>query len=439
MPTRLELFMGKIDRAMAADSEGNVEAANRIAREAAEKNPDAWIALGCEYLSAKDWAAAEKIFAQALTITKDPVQLSCALNNLGMIANERGDRRAAFEFFELAREQEENAMVCNNIGLYHFWNGDVPLASQWFQRALDHDPHFAEAEFHMALLLLKIGDWREGWRRYESRFRAPKRTLKKLEVNRPEWDGEQPVNSLLVVAEQGYGDMIMASRLAAVVSDRGVKSQTWVVQDGLGSLLGTVRGIRAIETFDDIEHYDAWSNAMTLFHVLGITRETVPTASYIPKPPDALDYGLGFHVGIVWKGSSSFSQNIYRSSRLEDWADVLSLAGVTFHSLQVGGEDEGLIFPQLVQHGMPSDWMETARRMAALDLVISIDTGPAHLAGAMGLPLWLLLPKSAEWRWGCERDTTILYPSARLFHMDADGQWKDVLQRVADELRRMIA
>jgi len=432
--SELELFRKRIAQAQQLRDDGKADEAEAMAEEAARGCPQAWVELGCQYLDAKDYDTAGPIFAKTVSITQDRRLIGCALNNLGMIANERGDRDLAAGLFAESLVCDETPMAHSNLGLYEFWHGRYDTAIKQYDKALRLDPHFIDAEFNRTLWHLKVGDWREGWRGYECRFRKIKGSLRKLEVNKPIWNGK-PIKHLLVVGEQGRGDMIMAARLAAVLAASGVERQTWIVQSGLSSILNTIQHITAIEDLDKAEPFDAHINAMSLFHVLGINRDSVASSPYVPKPADAIDYGPGRHVGIVWKGSSEYVNNIWRSARLDEWRELIEVPGVTFHALQVGGEDEALLFPQVKQYpAPPADWVDTARRMANLDLIVSIDTGPAHLAGAMGLPLYLVLPFSGEWRWGTDPDCTLWYPSARLFRMQRDGDWQGVIHRVAKAL-----
>lgn len=426
-------FVKDLQSAQDLADQGKTQEAETMLRAAAKRFPRGWTVLANEYLDAGDYETAEKLLTQSLGLTDDKEVLACCYSNLGLIASHNRDRDRARELFEKAMGYDANsAAVLNNIGLSHFWDGDTATGMDYYEKALDADPHFVDAEFHLAMAYIKIGQWKEGWRRYESRWRKVPAKLKKLETNKPEWNG-QHVKHIMVMGEQGVGDIIMAGRLAKLLAHYCEK-QTWIVHRTAAGMMNLIPELRAVETFGEVGEFDAHVPAMSLFHRLGVDPQTVPDKPYMTKPEPA-DLGPGSHIGIVWRGSSEHNNNAWRSSELKQWAPLLALDNFTFHSLQYDGEEEAKAFPNLRVHPKPESWLETAKRIAAMDMVVSVDTGPAHLAAAMGIPTHILLSPSAEWRWMCDAKESVLYPTASLWRMDKEMDWENLLKTLADHLK----
>ncbi len=161
--------------------------------------------------------------------------------------------------------------------------------------------------------------------------------------------------------------------------------------------------------------------------------DSIPPAEFIPKP-EPIDYGEGYHVGIVWRGSKIQLNDKIRSTSLESWAPLLSVSGVKFHSLQVDGADEALAYPEITMHDPPADWLETARRVAGMDLVISVDTSMLHLCGSMGVPCWCALHCRPYFVFPLVRQDCPWYPSVRLFKQTQEFDWIPVFKTIANEL-----
>jgi hypothetical protein len=260
--------------------------------------------------------------------------------------------------------------------------------------------------------------------------------LQKINANKPEWDGTNG-KFVFIYGEQGHGDSILMLRYARAIRDRGLR-QAWVCQHSMGPLLRTMPEIdQVIEVGDPLPDFDCHLPSVSLPRIFKTTLETIPPAPYITRPTDAVDYGPGFHVGICWRGNQTQTNDALRSTNLELWREVLAVEGVTFHSLQVDNAEEVLLYPSIRTYDKPKDWQETVRRMADLDLVISVDTGVVHLAGALGLPTWCALhfrpyfvypPKCG--------DKTPWYDSVRLFRTESNNDWKPVFKLIADELNK---
>lgn len=307
----------------------------------------------------------------------------------------------------------------------------------------------AEAEWNMALALLKAGRFEEGWTRFESRGRLTLAPLAGTRPNLPEWRGG-PVQMLRVVAEQGLGDTIQFLRFMPLLKDRVAQLQL-VVQDPLKEIAKrALPRILVVGPEDSLPTAEAWIRLMSLPLLLGINSETQlrPSSPSIVARPDLVRKwekerveGPGLQIGLCWRGNPLHEDDCRRSIPLQALAPLTNTGEHVFYSLQTEiREDEDVAAPSIIdRHRDLTSYDETAAMMATLDLIITCDTSVAHLAGAMGRPVWLLLPTGADWRWLMARDDTPWYPTMRLFRQAAAGDWAGVISRVAEALAAMPA
>jgi hypothetical protein len=303
----------------------------------------------------------------------------------------------------------------------------------------------AETGHHLALQLLCLGRYEEGFALYDHRFRIQQASgaYRRIE-KRPPWRGEALAGrTILLSPEQGFGDTIQFARYAPAVAARGGR----VV---LGAPRALVRLLRRLPGVDQVvgegevvPPHDLNCPLMSLPHALKTTLATVPAAiPYLhPDPADVARWGVrlgvgqpGLRVGIVWAGNPEQLRDQYRSLPPASLAPLWEIPGVRWFSLQVGGRaGSGLIdlSPEL------TDFAETAAAMSALDLVISVDTAAAHLAGALGCRGWVLLSRAADWRWLRHGDRTPWYPTLKLFRQGPRRDWAEVIAAVAAALRRL--
>jgi tetratricopeptide (TPR) repeat protein len=334
--------------------------------------------------------------------------------------------------------------------------GDDEDALLCYRLAIDAAPGFALAHFNLSTSLLRLGDFAAGWPDYEWRwrwdqFRDPRRILPA-----PLWRGEPLAGKTVVVyAEQGYGDAIQFAPLAARLAgqaDRVLFEVTTpllrLFREGFA-----VRHLEAIERtsephrIETAERYDYVVPLMSLPARLGLALGELPLARAYIAPPamrrapwrDRLG-GPGFKIGLAWLGRSKPDPG--RSIPLERLRPLFEREGVSWHALQRVGETA-----EIEASGLPiADWSreigdfaDTAALIAELDLVISIDTAAAHLAGALGKPVWIALPANADWRWFRDREDCPWYPSARLFRKKDAGSWDEPVARLGDALAALIA
>lgn len=439
-------FLRLFERANLLASMGNQEEAKQMYRRAAEACPAAWLGIGCETLKEGVKTDAMEYFMQVLEVTKDPRIRSVTMNNIGSILANRGNRPAAEVIFMSALGEDRNCFeAIANLALCYSWVNNFPAALALMDKAIRMQPTYHQAHFSKALFLLTLGRWLEGWQLYESRFKKVGVTTK-IQVPQPEWDGRNIAGkTLLVVAEQGAGDTIHMARYGPLLRARGIRLIA-CVQRGLGRILEAMRCWHyVLEEGHEMNGvpFDYFIHFMSLPRLFQTTVESVPPAPYIPCPSPRAGRQGPLRVGFCWAGSVDHMRDIYRSTQIEQWKELFSIPGTEWHSFQVGhrsidlagsganGTDYGSWISQN-QLG----FYETAQELCGMDLIISVDTSVVHLAGAMGIPTWVLLPFHPDWRWLLNREDSVWYPSLRLFRQPAEWDWASVFERVKTELEK---
>lgn len=352
----------------------------------------------------------------------------------------------------------------------------LEAAEASYRQALALQPDNIHARFGLGIVLLRLGVFPEAWECYEARYdpaRIPDGPLWSLpQADCPQWRGE-PLHgkSLLVWFEQGYGDMIQFGRYLGALKARGAARITLVCYPALRRLFERVEAVDRVigsgkaATLDDalaVLGHDYWTLPMSIARWLQTTPSTIPPAAYLRPDPElarawkARLAGLpGRKVGLVWRGNPEHDNDHNRSlPGLRTLAPLWRLPGLSFVSLQTPVRAmPGQVSPpapvRLVDPELPlldlgcelRDFADTAALISQLDLVISVDTATAHVAGALGAPCWVVLPaRRTDWRWTRAGDRTPWYPEGmRLFRQSEAGNWSDVTARVADALRQMTA
>jgi hypothetical protein len=323
--------------------------------------------------------------------------------------------------------------------------GDLAAAESSFNNALRRDPAHADAHWHKAQLLLLAGRYEEGWEEFEWRWRHHQYTSLRPSYNRPVWDGG-PIagKTILLHPEQGYGDTVQCIRYASLLSARGAT----VIAGSPPELAGLVRtapGVAAVyERPEEVPAFDVYTAMMGLPRLLGTTLTSIPA----PIPYLHADAGLralwaerlrafgeGLRVGLVWSGNPLQESNRYRSCSLGDLASLGDMPEVVFFSLQKGAPAAELVREEVPIHVNdlgPAlvDFRHTAAALANLDLLITTDTSIAHVGGALGRDVWLLLSSAPDWRWMLGREDSPWYPTTRLFRQEKPLEWGSVVERV---------
>lgn len=365
--------------------------------------------------------------------TKTNFSRAGELNELGRVHANAGQTSAALDFFLQAhRLQPDSAGILCNIGLANRWLGNLTDAERWLKRALKANPWEANAALELSFIRMLGGNYLDGFEHYESRFRVPGGSLQKLICDKPEWDGTNGQN-VFVYGEQGIGDIFLMLRYAKLIKERGMR-QSWVVHKPMLPLVQTVPEIDfAFASGESAPDFDCHIPAASLPRLFKTTVNNIPSPLVIPRP-EPHDYGAGFHVGIVWRGSKNQANDAIRSTSLDLWKPVLDVDGVHFHSLQFDGSDEALLYPRIIMDEKPADWMDTARRVCGLDLVITVDTSMVHLCGSLGVKCWCALHCRPYFVFPLVREDCPWYPSVRLFKQKREFEWQPVFEKIANEL-----
>ena len=314
-----------------------------------------------------------------------------------------------------------------------------------YNRALAIRPDYAEAQWNKALLLLLNGSFADGWLAYESRRRMPSWTPRSF--SGPEWSGGSLAGKrLLLYAEQGFGDTIQFARYAPLAAARGARV-ILEVQPSLESLLTTLNGVEAVVAMGNpLPPFDLHCSLLSLPFLFGTTRDTIPAdVPYIRPTADRCDVWRrrlprdAAIVGLVWSGSPESSRDRQRSIPFEQFAPLLTVPGIRFVSLQkdVRATDACALRAQGKVIDLGADlkgFSDTCAAISQLDMVITVDTAVAHLAGAIGKPVWILLPYVPDFRWLLDCTDSPWYPSARLFRKSKGSDWAEVVSRVKSEL-----
>jgi tetratricopeptide (TPR) repeat protein len=319
-----------------------------------------------------------------------------------------------------------------------------------YDKALAFKPDFAQAHFSAGCLNLLLGKMELGWEKYEYRWETEQSHSLKRNFLQPLWLGEDIRDKVILLhAEQGFGDTLLACRYIPMVAACGAKV-VLEIQPALKSLLHGFEGVvTLIGRGEPLPDFDVHCPLMSLPLAFKTTIQTIPTiVPYLTVPRAAIEkwhLKLGterLKVGIAWAGNPTFENDRDRSILLKNILPVSRIAGAKYFCLQKDlrhGDAEILdANPQIMRLHI-DDFQDTAAVMMSLDLVISSDTSIVNLAGALGRPVWVLLPFIPDWRWLLERDITPWYSTAKLFRQTSIGDWTTVLDDICATLKHLVA
>jgi tetratricopeptide (TPR) repeat protein len=441
----------------------------------------AWFNLGNAYFAEGKFADAAAALRQALALKPDQPgahnNLGQALHKLGRVEEAVAEYRRALELrpndpgalFNLIMTLKNNfrldeaadccrrliaasprsAEAHNNLGAVIQAQGRIDEALACYRRAIALKTDYPDAQVNESILLLMCGDFEPGWKKYEWRWK-----LKGYEprgYRQPEWQGEEIRGKTIVLhSEQGFGDTIHFARYAPMVVRRGAKVVV-EVPSPLKNLIASLKApLRVLAKGETLPHFDLYCPLGTLPRVFGTRIDTIPAqVPYLYADPaivarwkTALGTDPGFKVGIAWAGNAQHTNDHNRSIKFERLRPLIETPGVRWFSLQVGphAADLAALAPGRVTDLAPklTDFNETAGALANLDLLISADTSVIHLAGAMGRPVWAMIPFIPDWRWQFARRDSPWYPSMRLFRQPAVDDWETVVARIRLDLERLI-
>ncbi|HEY8749453.1 MAG TPA: tetratricopeptide repeat protein [Tepidisphaeraceae bacterium] len=322
-------------------------------------------------------------------------------------------------------------------------------AMKMFSRALEILPNYPEAVLNRAICLLRQGQFEEGWKGYDARWHIQKRLYDREAIQQPLWNGEDLRDRrLLLHLEQGMGDSIQFARYIPLLVGQGARV---IVRcpPALLRLFSENLGVQQVLTKDEpLPDFDFHLPLLSVPRVMGTTLDTIPAqVPYLLPSADLVEHWRSrlssdsskIRIGLAWAGSPTHGHDRIRSMPFAEFAPLRSVRHASFYSLQVG-----LGRNQITESagGLPvtdlgdelHDFADTAAAMMNLDLVVSVDTAVAHLAGALGRTTWLLLPHSFEWRWLLKRSDSPWYPTMRIYHQNHPGDWTSVMREVVAEL-----
>lgn len=434
---------------------GNFAEAARCARKALELKPafaEAYLNLGSALAKRGESSAAIAALHEAQRLKPELPEI---YNNLGIaLADEQRFEEAIGQYGRAIAIRAGNADALYNRGIAQLKSGDPGAAIQDFDQAIAVKPDYAEAHHNRAAALLLSERWVEGFAEYEWRFRS--RDFPPLALRWPVWQGEPLEGCLLVlVAEQGLGDTLQFVRFASAFAAQGAR----VILEcptALHPILSRTADIsRLVAPKDAPPDADFCLPLLSAPHRLGLTLDTVrPQPPYIFAAPERAQSwrerlaGDGSpKIGIVWQGNARCPGDAQRSIALRHFAALAKLPGVRLISLQKGPGSEQLagFLPAgaIVEFGDELDreggaFMDTAAIMKNVDLVITSDTAAAHLAGALGVDVWVALQRVPDWRWLLDRADSPWYPTMRLFRQQRHSDWQGVFETIASELARRV-
>lgn len=385
-------------------------------------------------------------YDRALALAPDLVE---AINNRGHALEKLGrpdDALACYERALAINPAHAEVLYNRNNALAALGRHQEALASCSQATALN--PAHVNAQWNEAMLRLRLGDFAGGWKKYEWRWKREGAAKKLRKFSQPLWLGQDAVagNTILLHHEQGLGDTIQFARYATLLAKRDARV-ILEVQPPLKSLLSQIGGgVQVIGRGEDIPRFDLHCPLLSLPLACRTELGTIPAdIPYLAAPADRIEQWKARlpqgkqRVGLVWSGNATHKDDHNRSIALSRLAPLFDTPDIAFVSLQkeLRDSDAATLAADLRITDLGShfeDFSDTAAVIAQLDLVIAVDTSVAHLAGALGKPVWILLPFCPDWRWLLDRADSPWYPTARLFRQPRINDWDSVVAEVTREL-----
>jgi Flp pilus assembly protein TadD len=438
-------------------AEGNATGAERCYRRAVAEDPAsaaAHVALGFVLFRRGELDEAKQALERATALAPDDADSHFLL---GGIARRRFAAEEAVARFRRALQAQPNfAEAQLELGVTLRSQRKLNDALACFDAALALQPDNAAAQLNKALVLLMRGKFAEGLPLFESRLRAGPTEqvahwLRRLAAHPQlsQWRAEPLAGRrLLVWIEEGAGDCLMVMRYLPLLAAKGAREIVVLADPALARVLQTLPGVNRVATSVEqlpLNTFDVHCPVMSLPNCFATRADTIPRAVpylTVPKPlqerwAQKLAAIRGPRVGLVWAGGAKYARDALRSVTLAQFAPLLAVRGPGFVSLQkdaAPSELQALNVPIFDPMPECADYLDTAAVVVNLDLVISVDTSVAHLAGALGKPVWLLNRYESEWRWQLGREDSDWYPTMRIFTQPAFGDWSSVVRRVAQDL-----
>jgi tetratricopeptide (TPR) repeat protein len=403
--------------------------------------------LGESHIALEQHAQAAQVYERAVALKPDSPKF---WNNLGAAAKFSHDPQRSMEAFQKAVELAPSnsnyrmklAQSLMDMARISMDTDKTDQAIRELNKVIELQPDNAHAHVYRSCLNLVLGKVREGWD--ESEWRHKLADSIKLDIPGRQWDGADPRGKRLMVHwEQGFGDVIQFARFLPVLAQMGAQVIMACPLE-LQRLMTSLKGISRVADQGQVS-YDAWTALLSIPRLLRTDMDSLPKETpYLWAPQEDCDYwrerlagDRGFRVGLVWATSSKLGLQMPKAIPPQTLAGLLDVPGVTFYSLFVGASagDLAILGDRIIDLSPElKDFAVTAAVMKQMDLIISIDTAAAHLAGAIGAPVWVLLGWLADWRWMRDRSDSPWYPTARLFRQPATGDWESLVSQVRQEL-----
>ena len=370
-----------------------------------------------------------------------------AMNNMGLMMERLGETEKAATAYGFALKMFPGHKAARvNLGDAKRFLGDYAGAQSEYSAVLDQDPASPEAHMCAGMIALLLGEWERGWREYRWRYQCATFKSKPFISSRPAWNGESlDGKTILIIAEQGWGDQIMFARYAVELKRQWPTCSVWYhAEEPMHALLSGVYGVdRAV--FNPADGFDYTCPVMDFPHCLGMKSEAdIPPAQCIRVMADwprwSLNVGnvLRKRVALVWAGSPTHGKDRARSIPAKLYQPLIDAhPECDFYSLQCGPAQPEVAELRGVKDLAPDvhNWTDTAQMLTCMDLLVSVDTACVHLAGAVGTPCYMLCPNSPDFRWQLQREDSPWYPKLRLFRQPTKDDWETPIIKITEALK----
>jgi tetratricopeptide (TPR) repeat protein len=435
-----------LERAAEHITAGELAQAQSLLRDILQENdrdPDGLHLMGLVGLKAGKFQAAASLIESAISLRpKDPRLYS----NCGEAYRRSGNMDLALQRLRRALELDpQNAGAWCNYGSLCREIGRIDEAIAAYRKAVAQDGTHANAHYNLGLALLVNGNFIEGWQEYEYRWKALPHLLQR-KFTQPRWNGQTLAHRTLFVSfEQGLGDILHFVRYLPIFVRQGARVILECPRE-LQRLLGRLEGIQCVLPSDPAPSFDFHLPLLSVPSVLGTTEETIPReVPYLRAPSEISrmwrerlsEHAALRRIGICWAGNPNHVNDRNRSCRLSVLAPLACMGGVVFYSLQKGKAAEQCRYPIANMKILDftaelQDFADTAGLIENLDLVVTVDTAVAHLAGALGKPVWMLTPFDPDWRWLLHRSDSPWYPTMKIIRQTSRRDWNSISRAIAD-------
>ena len=446
-PQNLEIHLNLFRTLATQDKIPELEHTLHILVELSPKDANLLAQLG-EILVRQDRAdEAEPYFRRS--VESNPETLD-AWNGLGNILERRGEFADAEDCYLKSIEIEPNrAEARYNLGNVLRQQNKVEDSIKALSKAVELDPEFKLAHVHLAFSLFMNGDFEAAWPEYEWRWKIPNFPTPVRPFSQPKWQGERlDGKKILVHAEQGFGDSLQFARFTKDIADHG-GDIILECAPGLTSLMESAPGVtETLARGDQLPAFDVHVPLLSIPGILSMGLDALPNqVPYLQVPVNKQEYWAGrlkspdqLKIGITWQTSTEQLSSSFKSCPLQAYAALFGIEQVKWISLQKEIPDSDLPLPPDIMDISEdlADFSDTAAVISELDLVISMDTAVAHLTGALGKPVWLLLSTAGDWRWMKDRNDSPWYPTMQIFRQTNFNDWNEILTRIRPQIEKLI-